>query len=407
MKPSRLFVLLPCESLESFDLHRSESDAEQLLSAWSALWHPALLAAAQSIPQWAAATAPPEPSDFLAIVPECCEPSLPQDWTAAAEAAGACVLRGLKNRQEMLAAAIEGAGTLDQELAADFLALGYCHMLVELIASRTRYMSNLNEASLQSAALAAAEAAVAGDAESARRQLQAAFDRLHEAREYHYAVEPRLLDLTLLAPSTLGQPLRDELAADQPRSLLVSGQVVELMARQEPETLDALKRALAGDTASLVGGEFAEVAVAAARAGVDLASNFAADWRATNGIWAAGRPSLGGGGSGSAPRCRKSSAGWASPPPSIARSTTANSPPAARAESNGKALTAAPSRRSAACRWTPAGRNRSSWWPKSLPRRASSTTRPRWCLPIGRAGPAVGMTICGASLPIAPSWGGS
>jgi alpha-mannosidase len=388
MKPSRLFVLLPCESLDSLDLHRSESDAEQLLSAWSALWHPELLAAAQSIPHWAAAAAPPEPSDFLAIVPACCEQQLPENWTAEAEAAGARVFRGLKNREEMLAAAIgvvredaphhlpspekrervggeggspaaailpspacgrgaggeggaresaddspycatgphpsplpagegtkhlpspekrervggeggapaaailpspacgrgaggeggaresaddsphcatsphpsplpAGEGTID--LAADFLALGYCHLLVELITSRTHYTGTLNEDALQSATLAAAEAALAGDAESARRQLQTAFDRLHEAREYHYAVEPRLLDVTLVAGSTLGQPLRDELAAGEPRSLLVSGQVLERMACQEPETLEALKKALAAETVSLLGGEFTEV----------------------------------------------------------------------------------------------------------------------------------------------------
>ena len=98
---------------DSLELRRSESDAEQLLSAWSAPWHPVLLAAAESIPQWAAAAAPPEPSDFLAIVPECCEPRLPPNWTTEAEAAGA-VCAGLKNRQEMLAAAIavvRGEGT--------------------------------------------------------------------------------------------------------------------------------------------------------------------------------------------------------------------------------------------------------------------------------------------------------
>ena len=106
MTPSRLFVLLPCESLEGLDLDRSESDAEQLLSAWSALWHPELLAAARSIPQWAAAATPPEPADFLAIVTEGCQPRLPPDWASEAEAAGARIFVGLKNRAEMVAAAL-------------------------------------------------------------------------------------------------------------------------------------------------------------------------------------------------------------------------------------------------------------------------------------------------------------
>ena len=50
MKFDRLVALLPCQSLEDFDLERQEEDAEQLLSAWSALWHPALLAAARPSP---------------------------------------------------------------------------------------------------------------------------------------------------------------------------------------------------------------------------------------------------------------------------------------------------------------------------------------------------------------------
>ena len=67
-------------------------------------------------------------------------------------------------------------------------------------------MSNLNEASLRTAALAAADKALAGDAAAAREHLQSAFDRLHEAREYLYPLEAQLLDLTLVAPSTLGEP---------------------------------------------------------------------------------------------------------------------------------------------------------------------------------------------------------
>ena len=47
---NRLIALLPCQSLEDFDLERREEDAEQLLSAWSALWHPALLAARRRFP---------------------------------------------------------------------------------------------------------------------------------------------------------------------------------------------------------------------------------------------------------------------------------------------------------------------------------------------------------------------
>jgi len=187
---------------------------------------------------------------------------LPEDWLTQAETAGACVLRKLPHREDMLAAALERLGTdqppVDPDLAADFLALGFCHLQVELLTRKLRYMSNLDESSLQTAALAAADAAIGGDLPAARRQLQSAFDRLHEAREYFYPTEARLLDLTLVATSTLGASLQAELTSGLPRNLLISGEVIEEMARREPATLAALKQALADNHAALIGGEYAE-----------------------------------------------------------------------------------------------------------------------------------------------------
>src|SRR3989304_5738237 len=136
MQFNQLIVLLPCQSLENFDLQRKEDDAEQLLSAWSALWHPLLLASARVIPRWLpAASPPPDPSGYLITLPDCSDPSLPEDWLPQAEAAGVCVLRNLQHRDDMLAAALERLGddrpNVDPALAADFLALGFCHLQVE------------------------------------------------------------------------------------------------------------------------------------------------------------------------------------------------------------------------------------------------------------------------------------
>ncbi len=278
MKFDRLVALLPCQSLEDFDLKRREDDAEQLLSAWSSLWHPVLLAGAEGIPAWAPAAAPPpEPAGHLVIVPDCCLPLLPDGWLSEAKGAGACVLRNLPSREEMVAAALgatagssssagntagrasSGTRDVDPDLAADFLALGYCHLQVELLTRKLRYSSNLDEGALRTAVLAAAGAALLGDAAAARGHLQSAFDRLHEAREYFYPVDTRLLDLTLLAHGTFGEALRQELAAGLPRNLLCSGEVIEEMAQREPETLEALKQALAADRVALVGGEFNEM----------------------------------------------------------------------------------------------------------------------------------------------------
>ena len=91
-----------------------------------------------------------------------------------------------------------------------------------------------------------------------RKQLQSAFDLLHQAREYFYPVQTHLLDLTLVAPSTLGPSLRDELASSLPTNLLIPGATVAQMAREEPATLAALAEALTKNRAGILGGEFDE-----------------------------------------------------------------------------------------------------------------------------------------------------
>ena len=266
MKFSRLLTLFPCENLEDFELERSDEDAEQLLAAWSALWHPTLLVGQEDMPCWLPpSTPPPDPKGCLVVVPDCCRASLPEDWTQEAESAGATVLQGIGGRAEILKIALgrlgDSAPSVDPELAADFMALGFCHLQVELFNHKSRYASNLDATALRVAALEAAQAAVDGDADEARRQLQAAFDRLHEAREYFHSLDIRLLDLTLLAPTTIGRSLRDELSSrslDHPANLLATAELIARMARDEPETLAALEKALDGGTAELIGGEYDE-----------------------------------------------------------------------------------------------------------------------------------------------------
>ena len=256
-------ILLPCQSLEDFSLQRDAMDAEELLSAWSAPYHPAILAAAASMPKWTRAEDPPQdPSGSLVMVPRCCEMLLPDNWLDQAELAGACVIRNLRHRDEMVAAALDRLdgypNDLDPQLVADFLALGFCHFQVELLTRQLRYMSNLDEVQFESDTLGAAEAAVKGHHDAARDRLRSAFDLLTEAREYFYPVETYLLDLTLVAPSTLGQSLREELASDAMTNLLVSGELIEQMARREPATLAALKEALEKGRAAIVGGQWSE-----------------------------------------------------------------------------------------------------------------------------------------------------
>lgn len=267
MQFQELVILIPCHSLEDFPVHHEGDEAAGLLASWTALWHPALLAAAGKAPQWARADDPPqELRDKLVVIPQASESLLLAGWAQRAASEGACVVRKQTDRQEIVKAALAAlddaakgdAAEIDPELVADFFALGYAYLQEELLTRQMRYMSQLDQEHFQKQALAAAQAAAAGQADQAREQLQACFDVLTEAREHCYPAEAFLLDLTLVAPTTLGPALRQQLSAGLPTNLLMTGETVAALAAKEPDTLSALRVALERETVTIVGGEFVE-----------------------------------------------------------------------------------------------------------------------------------------------------
>ncbi len=289
MKFDELIVLLPCHSLEDFPTYQEGEEAEGLLAAWTALWHPALLASAGSLPTWYRADGPPaELAGRLVVVPSASERLLLAGWNSRAAEAGACVVRKCRTRAEILRAALgqlgggeanvvgdgppagpstdgEAAATrpgdpkgAEQDLAGDFLALGYTYLMVELLTRQMRYMSNLDEVHLRNETLAAARSYAEGRADACRDHLRACFQVLLEARERFYPVEAYLVDLTLVAGTTLGESLRGELCQPVPLSLMVAAEHLEEMERTAPQSLAALRQACEEGRVTVVGGEYAE-----------------------------------------------------------------------------------------------------------------------------------------------------
>jgi alpha-mannosidase len=264
MNLDNLTVVLPCHSLEDLSLDRSSVEAEQILSAWSALYHPALILRFRGPPGWRGAINAPSPPDgHLVAVPPCCEDDLPADWLSTADGADAVVIRECEHRDEILAKALEALDDpapdgSSSDLVNDFLALGYCHLLVELLTRQLRYMSNLDEVAFESSTLSAAEKWAEGDSDAAREHLTSAFDLLTEAREYFYPVETHLLDFTLVVPTTIGPALDDALARKAPTNLVLSGATLEAIAEQAPDTMTEIRKALEAGELSVVGGEYEE-----------------------------------------------------------------------------------------------------------------------------------------------------
>jgi alpha-mannosidase len=260
----RTSLILPCRTLEEFPSHLQGPAAAELLAGWTAMWHPALLAATGQLPSWHSAEEPPDVDSLdaeLVLVPSISRLRLPSDWCDRLRATtprNPLPVEVAAMRADTIAAALAAAASdpssVDDKLAGDFLALGYAHLQVELLTRAMHYAAVLDTAQFQGAVIEAAGAAVAGRNDVARDELARAFDLLMDARNHVYSVDFYVIDVTLLAGSTLGESLRSKLSAGFPTSLLTTGELLQQMADEQPESLAELRTAADARTACVFGG---------------------------------------------------------------------------------------------------------------------------------------------------------
>ena len=268
MHAKRIAVFLPCHTLDDFPTWLDEHDADDLLAAWTAAWDPRLIAAIGALPSWASVDVPPQESaDVLGIVPAQCDERFAVMFGATGMASmtdvsGSRWVRQVQGRREIAAAAL---ALLDEQqpaitagaavpLVEDFYALGLAWLLSELLARRMRSSTSLGASNLEEAVVAAARAATAGDEPLAREKIHECFGVLEATRAQYYPVDFWLLDLVLLATSTLGSRLAGELDAPTPLALVASGQVIEALAHADPEVLARVRQRIEAGTLAIVGG---------------------------------------------------------------------------------------------------------------------------------------------------------
>jgi len=270
MASEELVLLLPCNHWDDFPLELDGHDADALLAAWTTLWDPRLLISLGGIPAWQPADSPPVPTaGMVALVPRVSRAAIPIGWLEElAEAGGKWVEagpdRGALLRATMMELGVD-ATRGDPALAADLRALGFAYLQIQLLTRAMHYASHLDDMEFSETLHRSARAVLQAETSAAAEGIGRLFEMLVEARDHFYPVDAHLVDLTLLAPSTLGPDLAAELAVadDQavPINLVASGQVIEDLAKRAPETLEQLRGKLARGTVDLAGGAYAEAAL--------------------------------------------------------------------------------------------------------------------------------------------------
>lgn len=258
MNPERITVFLPCHSLGDFPTWLEESETDDVLGAWTAAWDPRLIAAVGRMPEWASVDLPPsDPWTSLGIVPAFTDERF-STQAAGLAIDGAALVRGVSGRAAVAAAALAAIGVSSPPppLTADFHALGLAWLIGELLARRMRSHADLDAAGFSAAVVAAAQAAVAGDESAARERLGECFGALEAARSHYYPVDVWLVDLVLLAESTLGSALDEELESPVPLAVVATGAVIEALAARNPAALARMRARREAGTLAGIGGRY-------------------------------------------------------------------------------------------------------------------------------------------------------
>lgn len=259
MQYQELAILLPCHSLEDFPVHHDGEKAHSLLANWTALWHPQLIDSAKSMPTWSRVDNPPaDCTDRLLLVPTVSDGELPTGFDQRAANANACLIRNETSREAILNQALAhiqaDPSAVDSELAFDFLALGYCFLQIQLLTRQMHYSSNLDEIHFNSQVVIAAETAVNGTREAAIEKLTACFDVLMEERDHYYPLDAYIVDLTLVADSTIAD-LGPQLDSETAVNFLIRPETLARISETFPDVREKITTRIEDGSLDLVSGD--------------------------------------------------------------------------------------------------------------------------------------------------------
>ena len=262
MAIERTTVFLPCHTLDDFPTWLEEAEADDLLAAWTAAWHPALVAAVGAAPQWASIDLPVPQGPLLGIVPTTWDDRFAAQFDSACTVGSAFVRRAVGVEQIERAAAdrlgLPVGPLAGARWADDFRAVGVAALLAGLLARRMRSHADLESTSFFTAVVAAARAVVAGRDDDGEAALREAFDALSATRARYYPVDSYVIDLVLLAAATRGAALVAAIDSPVPVAVAASGESITEVFSAHPDAVAAVRAAVDAGRVELCSGPAAD-----------------------------------------------------------------------------------------------------------------------------------------------------
>ena len=263
MNPRQLILLSPYRLPTDSTLYMADEEVAAILSGHAALWHPAALALADSLPRLAMPYEHEDPSgEAVYAVPENPSLHLPDDWADRARAAGAVVFTATADRAKTFANLRDALPSdtsppvaLDVEQARPFAGIGLGHLLLEALCEAMSHENIVPVDELREDVARAVAARAEGDEGRTREALQAAADRLLAARKILYDATLHLLDLHLVDPARLADWPRGDML---PYNVLACAELVQRLGKEHPERFAELRERVSADLAEVVGGPFRE-----------------------------------------------------------------------------------------------------------------------------------------------------
>ncbi|GBD36153.1 hypothetical protein HRbin36_01274 [bacterium HR36] len=233
-------------------------DVRALWNGYLVLWHPAVVRQCAEPPRLASPYDHEQPNGpHVYTLPESPPLFLPDDWEERVRQAGGVSVRtGLeraKAQAEVLAALDTSVRAQDDVEAFYGLGLGYA--LLEALCEGMQHPSVLATADFWTDVKAAAETE---DGATRRRLLQAAAQRLREAREALYSGTVYLLAVIMLEDLAADTVLDVFVRMDVPCNVVASGELVQRWAKENADTWGLLRERVLQERLELCVGPWRE-----------------------------------------------------------------------------------------------------------------------------------------------------